>query len=120
MSLPKQASGYGLIRVTEQELQMHLSWKSLAGWAIVAGIALTAPLRAEVVVAEGEQFKPQGTNGWRVTPQDESYASHTYGGMWVTNGGLIGAPADSNGAVATQMVQIPAAGQYRVWSKYQA
>lgn len=99
---------------------MQSSWKRLALWVIATGIALAAPLRAEVVVAEGEQFKPQGDKGWRLTPQDESYASHTYGGMWVTQGALLGAPADSVGAVATQIVQIPVAGQYRVWSKYQA
>ncbi|HVF09889.1 MAG TPA: hypothetical protein VNA16_03755, partial [Abditibacteriaceae bacterium] len=73
-----------------------------------------------VVIAEGERFKTLDAKGWKVTPQDLSYASHTYGGMWVTHGALLGAPAASNGSVATQTVQIPAAGSYRVWSKYQA
>lgn len=73
-----------------------------------------------IVIAEGEKFQPQGEKGWQVTHQDESYASHTYGGMWVSQGGLLGAKADSVGAVATQNVSIPVAGKYRVWSKYQA
>ena len=74
----------------------------------------------QVVIAEGEKFKPLDEKGWKVTHQDDSYASHSYGGMWVCNGGLLGAPADSVGAVATQAVEVPAGGAYRVWSKYQA
>ena len=73
-----------------------------------------------VVVAEGEAFKPLDDKGWKVTHQDDSYASHTYGGMWSTHGGLLGAPANAAAAVASQMFVVPAAGEYRVWSKYQA
>ncbi|NQU11429.1 hypothetical protein HQ590_11600 [bacterium] len=87
--------------------------------------AQTAPAAAAptVIVAEGEFFTPQAGKaraGWKLTPQDQSYASHTYGGMWVMNGALIGAPAQSVGAVATQQITVPVAGAYRVWSKYQA
>ena len=73
-----------------------------------------------VVVAEGERFTCADARGWRVVHQEQSYASQSFGAMWVTHGGLIGAPADSAGSVATQRVNIPAAGAYRVWSKYQA
>lgn len=74
-----------------------------------------------VVVAEGERFKSDDSeNGWRVLHQEQSYATQAFGGMWVTHGGLIGAPADSVDAVATQRVTIPEAGSYRVWSKYQS
>lgn len=73
-----------------------------------------------VIIAEGEQFKPRDDKGWKVTHQNDSYASHTYGGMWVTHGGLLGAAADSVGAVAVQAITVPQAGDYRVWSKYQA
>ncbi|MCE9591661.1 MAG: beta-galactosidase trimerization domain-containing protein [Planctomycetes bacterium] len=74
----------------------------------------------DVVVAQGESFKPLDDKGWKPTVQDDSYASHTYGGMWVVNGALLGAPAASEGSVATRAVQVPANGDYRVWSKYQA
>lgn len=73
-----------------------------------------------IVVAEGEQFQPQDENGWQPTHQDQSYGSHTYGGMWMSQGGCLGAPADSAGSIAVQRVTIPRAGRYRVWSKYQA
>ncbi|MFQ3592795.1 MAG: hypothetical protein SNJ82_06330 [Gemmataceae bacterium] len=72
-----------------------------------------------VLVAEAERFEVQ-RGDWKPTPQDFSYASHTYGGMWVSQGGLLGAPADSDGAIARTTLAIPEAGDYRVWSKYQA
>ena len=64
---------------------------------------LLASAQAVDIVVEGEFFKPLDDKGWAVTHQDDSSASHSYGGMWVSNGGLLGAP-----------------GEYRVWSKYQA
>lgn len=87
--------------------------------ALAIGCAASA-LSAEVIVAEGEKFKPLDRNGWKLTAQDDSYASHTYGGMWMTHGACLGAPADSENAVAIQTVAVPAAGAYRVWSKYQS
>jgi len=72
-----------------------------------------------VIVAEAERFEVQ-RGDWKATPQDYSYASHTYGGMWVSQGGLLGAPSNSSGAIARTTLQIPEAGDYRVWSKYQA
>ncbi|WP_145053909.1 type 1 glutamine amidotransferase family protein [Lignipirellula cremea] len=74
-----------------------------------------------VVVAEGERFQPAaGEAGWQVMHQDQSYATQNFGAMWVTHGGLVGAPAASKEAVAVQKVTIPANGSYRVWSKYQS
>jgi hypothetical protein len=79
-------------------------------------LLLAAPT---VLIAEGECFSV--TRGdWKPTHQDHSFASHTYGGMWVSQGGLLGAPAHSDGAVATATLSIPDPGKYRVWSKYQA
>lgn len=89
---------------------------------LVAAALLCAAIPAngaEVVIAEGEFFQPRG-DGWAVTPMDDSYGSHSYGGMWLTHGACLGAAADGQDAVAVQTVTIPAAGAYRVWSKYQA
>src|SRR4051794_20310803 len=77
-------------------------------------------LRAEVVVVEGEHFTPLDAKGWKVTHQNDSYGSHTYGGMWMSQGACLGAPADAVDAVAVSPVDVPKAGRYRVWSKYQA
>jgi hypothetical protein len=78
------------------------------------------PEEPTVVVAEGERFEITDSKGWGVRHQDQSYASQSFGGMWVTHGGLLGAAADSVESVAVQQIQIPRAGRYRVWSKYQA
>jgi hypothetical protein len=95
--------------------------------AIVCAIFVWSPVAAQekaeppsVVVAEGERFTLKDELGWEVRHQEQSYATQAFGGMWVTHGGLLGAPADSVDSVAIQRVTIPAAGNYRVWSKYQA
>lgn len=75
---------------------------------------------AEFVIAEGEQFRPLDDKGWAVTHQENSWASHTYGGAWSSHGGLLGAPADSVGSVAVQSITVPVNGTYRVWSRYQS
>jgi hypothetical protein len=89
----------------------------VAAAMILAGASFAGA--ADVVVAEGEFFKAHGP-GWAVTHMDDSYASHSYGGMWLSQGGCLGAPADSVDAVAIQTVQVPSSGAYRVWSKYQS
>jgi hypothetical protein len=81
---------------------------------------VAAHLHAEIIVAEGESFQVLDKNGWRVTHQNDSYGSHTYGGMWMTHGGCLGAPADSADSIATRRITIKDGGKYRVWSKYQA
>jgi len=77
-----------------------------------------------IVVAEGEKFitldEHEGRGGWKLTRQDQSWASHSYGAMWATHGAVLGGPAAREGAVATQAVTVNDAGAYRVWSKYQS
>jgi len=97
---------------------VFLSFAAVVGSSRLAMAA--EAVSPKVIIAEGEQFKPLDKKGWQVTHQDDSYGSHTYGGMWMTNGGCLAAPAESTGSIATQAIQVPAAGQYRVWSKYQA
>ncbi len=73
-----------------------------------------------IVVAEGERFQAREDDGWQVLHQDQSYATQTFGGMWVTHGGLLGVSHERQDVTAVQTVQIPEANSYRVWSKYQA
>src|SRR5207237_6508364 len=87
---------------------------------LVALFLAVPPVRAEIIVAEGEQFKPLDDKGWKVTHQQDSYGSHTYGGMWMTHGGCLGAPANSVDSVAKKTITIKDGGVFRVWSKYQA
>ena len=90
-----------------------------AGPEVVQPVA-TKDTEPALIVAEGEFFRVQDPLGWQVVHQDDSYASHTYGGMWVMNGGLLGAPAASEGSVAIRKLNVTRAGDYRVWSKYQS
>lgn len=87
-------------------------------WFLLALSAQT--VRAEIIVAEGESFTPGDAKGWKITHQNDSYGSHTYGGMWTTHGGCLGAAADSVNSVARKTVSVKEAGKFRVWSKYQA
>ncbi|MFN4260552.1 MAG: beta-galactosidase trimerization domain-containing protein [Gemmataceae bacterium] len=96
---------------------MRQRWFMFVGTILLSAVGAA---RGEIIVAEGEQFQPQDDKGWKVIHQQDSFASHTYGGMWVTHGGLLGAAADSVDSVAAQKINVPAAGKYRVWSKYQA
>jgi len=95
---------------------------AFCGVSSVSAAGKKAPVAARpaIVVAEGERFTPSDAKGWKVTHQEQSYGSHIYGGMWTTFGGLLGAPADSEGSVARQTILIPKGGSFRVWSKYQA
>ncbi|MBI1830084.1 MAG: hypothetical protein HYR84_01375, partial [Planctomycetes bacterium] len=77
-------------------------------------------VRAEIIIAEGESFTPLDKKGWKVTHQQDSYASHTYGGAWMTHGGCLGAPADSVDSIAERTITVKDGGTFRVWSKYQA
>ncbi len=92
--------------------------------AIRLGIlSLSLPLlvsQGAIVVVEAERFTPVETGGWRRVYQDASFASATFGGMWVSQGAVLGAPPSSENHTATHTVAIPESGQYRVWSKYQA
>ncbi|MBI2803441.1 MAG: hypothetical protein HYX68_00475 [Planctomycetes bacterium] len=83
-------------------------------------ISMAALARAEIIIAEGESFTPLDKKGWKITHQQDSYGSHTYGGMWMSQGGCLGAPADSAGAIAKRTIVIKDGGAFRVWSKYQA
>jgi hypothetical protein len=98
---------------------MHRNWLYLFAGAWLA-VLPPGGLRAEVIVAEGEFFQPRDAKGWKVTHQQDSYASHTYGGMWMTHGGCLGAPADCADSLATQTIPVKEPGKFRVWSKYQA
>jgi hypothetical protein len=91
-----------------------------AALCILAGLLLAPTIHAEVIVAEGESFKVGDVKGWRLTHQNDSYGSHTYGGMWMTHGACLGAKADVVGATATRRIAVKDGGKYRVWSKYQA
>jgi hypothetical protein len=86
--------------------------------AFLTGVLLAAG--PEVIVAEGERFRPEKDQGWRVAEQDETHASINFGGMFLTHGAALLAPAEVSGSIAVSTIEVKVAGKYRVWSKYQA
>lgn len=89
-------------------------------WVSVFFLTFPDFVCAEIIIAEGESFTPLDKKGWKVTHQQDSYASHTYGGAWMSQGGCLGAPADSVDSVAKKSINVKDGGTFRVWSKYQA
>ncbi|MDP6357538.1 MAG: beta-galactosidase trimerization domain-containing protein [Planctomycetota bacterium] len=93
---------------------------SLLSVTLLCSCSFAESSSPHVVVAEGEKFVSWEGGGWRATHQDDTYASHSYGGMWMTHGGCLGAPSHDVNSLAILSVNVPADGDYRVWSKYQA
>ena len=87
----------GLRKVNDMRLLVIFLLTTLA--------ALSQDTVPAVIVVEGESFKPQG-EGWRVIHQEDSYASHTYGGMWVSQGGLLNAAADTKEHSAVAVIDV--------------
>ena len=90
------------------------------GLAVFLSLCGDQRVQSAIIVAEGEKFQPLDDKGWKPTGQNNSYGSHTYGGMWMTHGGCLAAPETSVDSVARHPITVTEAGKYRVWSKYQA
>ncbi len=72
------------------------------------------------VVIEAEDFKPQGA-GWKVVLNDHgNYMTDIIGFQHISGERVLSADAKANDAKAVATVQIPEAGDYRVWSRYEA
>lgn len=79
----------------------------------------TPALTASAVV-EAEDFTPQGANGWRVVKNGEgNYMVDTIGFNHISGERVLSAPANAKDAVARSRLKIPAAGTYRVWSRFE-
>lgn len=69
---------------------------------------------------EAEDFKPADKNGWRVVKNGEgNYMVDIIGFQHIFGERLLSADAGSKDAMATAAVTIPAAGSYRVWSRFE-
>lgn len=71
------------------------------------------------VVVEAEDFKPQG-DGWKVIQSGQgNYMVDNIGFNHISGERVLSAPAKVKDAKAVATVQIPKAGEYRVWSRYE-
>lgn len=78
-----------------------------------------APAAPKGVVIEAEDLKPQG-EGWKVVMNGQgNYMVDIIGFQHISGEHLLSAPADAKDAKAVGTVQIPEAGDYRVWARYE-
>jgi hypothetical protein len=87
----------------------------------VAWLSFGPPLLAappHQLLIEAEEFRVV-EGPWRVLGQDEAYYAATFSNTFISRQKLLGAPARAARARATYTARIPAAGAYRVWSRYE-
>lgn len=73
-----------------------------------------------VLALEAEDFKPEGSAGWRTIQNGQgNYMVDIIGYSHISGERVLSGAANSKGARATATVQIPASGTYRVWSRFE-
>jgi len=90
----------------------------LAPGARYAAAQKPLPIR---LLAEGEDFTPQG-DGWQVVPYRENYFASTFAVSFLSRMACLGAPEQvpaDQPAIAEQIVQIPYADSYQVLARYE-
>lgn len=81
--------------------------------------ALTLSTAVADVVIEAEDFKPQGP-GWKIVLNGQgNYMVDIIGFQHISGERLLSANAKLTNATAVATVQIPEAGDYRVWARYE-
>jgi hypothetical protein len=71
------------------------------------------------VVIEGKDFKPQGS-GWKVVMNGQgNYMVDIIGFQHISGERLLSADPKLTDAKAVATVQIPEAGDYRIWARYE-
>src|SRR5437588_12739132 len=90
----------------------------LAG--VLLGVVLSAgpaPVAHELLL-EAEEF--QVTKGpWRPIGWGENYYAATLANTFISRKRLLSAPEQCDAAEAVRAAHIPAAGRYRVWTRYE-
>ncbi|MSR42635.1 MAG: hypothetical protein EXS19_01195, partial [Pedosphaera sp.] len=96
----------------------------LVAWSLFcAAISLLAqdvpnPLR---LIAEAEDFKVE-KGPWQVVPYRENYYASTFAISFLSRMGCLGAPEQleaGQSAVATQVIEVPRAGEFQVLARYE-
>ena len=83
--------------------------------------AQPAPEKAIRLIAEAEDFKVE-KGPWKVVPFRENYYASTFAISFLSRMACLGAPEQVNEgqeAVASQGVDIPAAGEFQVLARYE-
>lgn len=79
-----------------------------------------APLSDTTVVAEAEEFQPQGKGGWQAKAWGENYFCATFANSFLSRKAFLGAPEQCDRSAATITVSVPKAGKYLALVRYEA
>ena len=69
---------------------------------------------------EAEEFQLSGTGGWKAKKWGENYYAATFANSFLSRKGFLGAPEQSDNAVATIQANIKEAGKYLMLCRYEA
>ena len=80
---------------------------------------LTSPQQRRVrIVVEAEEFKIR-SGKWRIMRYGENYFCATFANTFLSRMACLSAPAQCKRAVAERRIEVPVAGKYQVWARYE-
>jgi hypothetical protein len=77
------------------------------------------PPAATTILIEAEDFHPAADSAWKPVPVGENYYHATLANTFISRQQLLSAPEQCEPSRATSEVTIPAAGNYRIWTRYE-
>jgi len=92
----------------------------LSGFSVLSVAAQETNAGVHKVVLEAENFHPLGP-GWRpIKDGDGNYMVDSIGASHISGNMLLSAPVSSVNAKAVVATEIPVAGDYKIWARYEA
>lgn len=89
---------------------------------VVTGLFVVAnPVNAQPIVAEAESFVPdKEAPGWKAGQWGENMYAATIANTFLSRKAFLGASETAQGAIATQEINVPTAGEYLALVRYEA
>lgn len=79
-----------------------------------------APISDTTIIAEAEEFQPQGKSSWQAKVWGENYYCATFANAFLSRKAFLGAPEQCERSTATIDVTVPKAGKYLALVRYEA
>lgn len=78
------------------------------------------PVAETTLLAEAEEFRSAGSDGWQARPWGENYYAATFANAFLSRKAYLGAPEQGQRSAASIAVNVPAAGKYLALVRYEA
>lgn len=72
------------------------------------------------IIAEAEEFKPAGSDGWAAKNWGENYYAATFANTFLSRKAFLGAAEQTSKREASIVVEVPKAGKYLALARYEA